>query len=160
MILSLDFEEIAKILNHFAAEIVKENENIDFVFVPAYKGFSIKFRKFKYKFFNYTGKIKIKFIDSPGQEVVISIKLRNIFLELVKKIIFKLAYMFLKKFMKPGEEEQEEIDFSEYVFIGGTKIHLYFNGLLEHLNIPFYLRFMKVEDNYIEFDGLFRKIEK
>lgn len=132
---SFTYEEITDLANFYVIE-EKNNEKMELRLEPINSGFRINIVKFKVSFITIKSKIDLKLERFDGENLVISLHFKNLFFELVKKVVFIVVLNLLKERLVDPERD---IDLSDHIHFGTSKIEIEINKIFELTKIPMHL---------------------
>jgi len=132
---SFTYEEITDLANFYVIE-EKNNEKMELQLEPIDSGFRINIIKFKVSFITIKSKIDLKLESFDGENLVVSIHFKNLFFELVKKVVF---IVFLNLLKEKLTDPERDIDLSDHIHFGTSKIEIEINKIFELTKIPMHL---------------------
>lgn len=132
---SFTYEEITDLANFYVIE-EKNNEKMELHLEPIDSGIRINIIKFKVSFITIKSKIDLRMEKFDGENLVISIHFKNLFFELVKKVVFIVFLNLLKERLVDPERD---IDLSDHIHFGTSNIRVEINKIFELTQIPMYL---------------------
>ena len=147
MTISISYQELAGWGNKLLIagqdeESNNEPDNISLTLVSIPGGITLNINKIKFFFFSIKQKIKIQVMAFSGSELVLRVKMSNKLVELVRKLVFKLAYNIAKK--KMSDDPEKEFNILDYIHVSASRIYIKPNEILRAQNIPF--RLLKLND--------------
>ncbi|MGK7396304.1 MAG: hypothetical protein ACNS62_17125 [Candidatus Cyclobacteriaceae bacterium M3_2C_046] len=156
MIFSFTFDEIADLANFY---VVKEqtNEKLDFEIFPLEDGIKVSVYKMKVSFLNIKSRVYLRFKSFDGEELVLSVHFKNIFVDLAKKIVFVLILNLLKNKLKV---QDNGTDISHYIKFTTSSVHIDINKIFTVLSVPMRLNSLKKYAHRLEIDFTVKKLEK
>jgi hypothetical protein len=132
---SFTYEEVTDLANFYVIE-EKNNEKMELHLEPIDSGFRINIIKFKVSFITIKSKIDLKLESFDGKNLVVSIHFKNLFFELVKKVVFVVFLNLLKEKLM---DQERDIDLSDHIHFGTSKIDIEINKIFELMKIPMHL---------------------
>lgn len=149
MKLTFGYDELATLANEYALKD-KIDENIAFHLEGVEDGIAVRVTKFKFSIFTLKARIYLRFVRFDDGILTLSIRFKNIFFELIKKVVFLLADALLKKFMKT--EDEDDVDLTKYISISTSKITVKLNELLQVQELPGYVNYISGEAGTLSID--------
>lgn len=153
---SFTYEEITDLANFYVIE-EKNNEKMELHLEPIDSGIRINITKFKVSFITIKSKIDLKLERFDDGEMVISFHFKNLFFELVKKVVFIVFLNLLKERLV---DPDRDIDLSDHIRFGTSDIKIEINKIFELTKIPMHLHSVNDYRKQVDIKFTIKKYKK
>jgi len=153
---SFTYEEITDLANFYVIE-ENNNEKMELQLEPIDSGFRIHIIKFKVSFITIKSKIDLKLERFDGENLVVSIHFKNLFFELVKKVVFIVLLNLLKERLV---DPDRDIDLSDHIHFGTSNITIEINKIFELTKMPMHLHAINDFRKQVEIKFTVKKYRK
>lgn len=155
MTFSFTFYELADLANFYVAEKQK-SETLHFNLYPFDDGIEIHVKKFKVSFITLRTRFFISIKHFKNDELTLVVHFKNIFFELLKKIIFAIVLNIVKKYVRTGENG---LDMTRFVHFSSNEIRIEINRLMDAVKAPLYINDIKRFTTGIDINFTIRKVD-
>lgn len=144
MTFGITYEELSDIANHFLKE--NESEELDIITEPLTKGLLIHVKKFDTGSLTLKGRIEFIIDSFENGLLTIRLRFRNIFYELMKKVLMGIVIKIFLKKMKEENEEEDSVDPMQFVHFKSNTVSIETTAMFETMKIPVDLLVIKQKE--------------
>lgn len=131
MTFAITYEEISDLINTYLSE--NESEELDVISQPLETGLLIHVKKFDTGSLTLRGKFELHIQSFENGILILRLKFRNIFFDMLKKILMGIV---IKIMMKKFRKEAEEVDPTQFIHFRSNTISIETDRMSEAMNIP------------------------
>jgi len=155
MTFSFTFYELAELANFYVAEKQK-SETLHFNLYPYDDGIEINVKKFKVSFITLKARFFISIKHFKNDDLTLKVHFKNIFFELLKKIVFAIIFNIAKRYIRTGENG---VDVTRFVHFSSNEIRIEINRLMEAVKAPLHINDIKRFTTGIDINFTIKKVD-
>ena len=141
MTFAITYKELSDLINIYLEE--NDPEEVDVVTYPLDTGLLIHIKKLDTGAITLRGKLEFRIQSFEEGILTLRLKFRNIFYEMLKKILMGLV---VKVLMKKFSKDAEDIDPANFIHFRANTISVETANMFEALNIPVELILLKQKE--------------
>lgn len=131
MTFAITYEELSDLINSYLSE--NESEDLNAIVYPLETGLLINIRQFDTGSITLRGKFEFHIQSFENGILTLRLKFRNIFFEMLKKILMGIV---IKVMMKKFRKEAEEVDPTQFIHFRSNTITIETDQMFKAMKIP------------------------